>query len=265
MNLLARKCAIAKQKGAIVFESIELSDKILKIEKKMRRCLSLLSSSLSSSSSSPLLKQTQKMVSVLPIPMHLGQPHAGTDLSPAMLQSSGLFQVLQENDWLAIRSENLCDPSQYSDGNGGRNDIELRDYNARNCSKIGLACEKIDQQVYQHAITDNFLLIIGGDHSIPIGTIPPIFRARKNTGVVWVDAHADINTPETSRSGNIHGMPLGFLLGLVKNVNQLPSFQYFKPCMEPRDLVYIGLRDVDIAEKRMIKELGIRAYSVMIL
>ncbi len=75
---------------------------------------------------------------------------------------------------------------------------------------------------------------------------------------------SDINTPEISQSGNMHGMPLGFLLGLVKNVNELPNFEQYKPSLAPADIVYIGLRDVDTAEKRLIKKLGIKAYSVCV-
>ena len=67
---------------------------------------------------------------------------------------------------------------------------------------------------------------------------------RPNTGIVWVDAHADINTPQTSLSGNMHGMPLGFLLGLVENPQSYPALQWFRPCVDPRDIVYIGLRDL---------------------
>ena len=105
-------------------------------------------------------------------------------------------------------------------------------------------------------------------------------KKRPNTGIVWVDAHADINTPNTSSSGNItssspvyiilysilnsgnmHGMPLGFLLGLFNHL-QLPSFQWFQPCLKPSDIVYIGLRDLDAPEKVAIKQLGIKAYTM---
>lgn len=77
-----------------------------------------------------------------------------------------------------------------------------------------------------------------------------------------MDAHADINTLATSQSGNMHGMPLAFLLGLVENANKLPGFQWFKPCVKPTDIVYIGLRDLDKGEKLAIKKLGIKAFTV---
>lgn len=77
-----------------------------------------------------------------------------------------------------------------------------------------------------------------------------------------VDAHGDINTPSESSSGNMHGMPVAFLMGLVKNASSLPGFGWFKPCLAPQDLVYIGLRDLDPAEKVTIRRLGIKAFTV---
>jgi arginase len=88
--------------------------------------------------------------------------------------------------------------SQFSDSD--------KQYNARNIREVGEVCKRIDALVHDHVTQGNFVLVLGGDHCIPIGSIPPILRARPNTGVVWVDAHADINTPEQSHSGNMHGM-----------------------------------------------------------
>lgn len=132
----------------------------------------------------------------------------------------------------------------------------------KNVSIIGKVSERVKAQVEEEASSNNFLLILGGDHSIPLGTFPGILARRPRTGIVWVDAHADINTPETSPSGNMHGMPLAFLLGLVKDANKYPSLGWFSPCLDPKDIVYIGLRDVDPGEKKLIRDLGIRAYTV---
>ena len=83
---------------------------------------------------------------------------------------------------------------------------------------------------------------------------------------MWVDAHADINTPQLNGgSGNIHGMPVAFLMGLVKNASSYPSMQWFKPCITPKDIVYIGLRDLDQPERETIKKLGIKAYTVSLI
>lgn len=134
----------------------------------------------------------------------------------------------------------------------------------KNCAQVGSVCESIYHQIAKEAASDNFLLILGGDHCIPIGTLPGILTSRTNTGVVWVDAHADINTPSSSPSGNMHGMPLAFLLGLVPEVHSLPSFKWFPKTtqLSPQDVVYIGLRDLDPSEKLAIKKLGIRAYTM---
>lgn len=77
-----------------------------------------------------------------------------------------------------------------------------------------------------------------------------------------VDAHGDINNPTRSISGNMHGMPVAFLMGLVENAKKLPGFEWFKPVLKPTELVYIGLRDLDQDEKETIRRLGIKAFSV---
>ena len=105
---------------------------------------------------------------------------------------------------------------------------------------------------------ENFMLFVGGDHSISMGTIPSLVKHRGRTGIVWVDAHADINTPQTSPSGNMHGMSLAFLLGIAS----LPSFHWLKPCIDVSDIVYIGLRDLDDGEKDIINNSGIKAFTM---
>jgi arginase len=84
-------------------------------------------------------------------------------------------------------------------------------------------------------------------------------RAYPDACVIWIDAHADINTPETTESGNIHGMPVSFLLGIAGDI---PEFSWVKPVLKPNRLVYIGLRDLDSGEKRILKQHGIKAFSM---
>lgn len=113
------------------------------------------------------------------------------------------------------------------------------------------------------------VLTLGGDHSIAMGTISGSARAvRERLGremaVIWVDAHADINTPEMSPSGNIHGMPMAFLTGLAKE-EKSDVFGWIagqEPVVSMRKLVYIGLRDVDREEKKLLREHGIKAFSM---
>jgi len=135
---------------------------------------------------------------------------------------------------------------------------------AKNYDKVGIYCQKIYERVEKAAATDKFLLILGGDHSIPMGTLPAILKKRPKTGVVWVDAHADINTTKTTGSGNMHGMTVAFLLGLEKHATATPYFNWFpkEPLLKPEDVVYIGLRDLDKGEKVILRELGIRCYTM---
>lgn len=99
-----------------------------------------------------------------------------------------------------------------------------------------------------------------------MGTISGVLSAHPEACVVWVDAHADINTPQTSTSGNIHGMPLAFLLGIAGELPKAQSgpqpFSWIKPVLRPERLVYIGLRDVDEGEKKILREHKIRAFSM---
>eukprot|EP01035_Chromulina_nebulosa_P018570 gene18570-24294_t len=198
-------------------------------------------------------------VSVFSVPINLGQPYLGPDKSPSLLYNSGLRKLLGNCGW---RVKQIPEISLSSlDHNKITHGDELN-YNARNINQIGHVCNRIYNDISKEADSDNFILILGGDHCIPIGTIPGLLSKRPNTGIVWVDAHADINSPETSSSGNMHGMPLSFLLGLVKDYNSIPSMSWFKPCLNPADIVYIGLRDLDEPEKKIIKQLGIKSFTM---
>jgi arginase len=133
---------------------------------------------------------------------------------------------------------------------------------------VSAVTEALSKQVYDHAKEGRFVLTLGGDHSIAIGTISGTAKAiRERLGremaVIWVDAHADINTPETSDSGNIHGMPVAFLTGLASDKPDAP-FGWLKDehRVSVKKLVYIGLRDVDRGEKKILRENGIKAFSM---
>jgi arginase len=133
---------------------------------------------------------------------------------------------------------------------------------------VSAVTKKLSEQVYAHAKEGRCVLTLGGDHSIAIGTITGTAKAiRERLGremaVIWVDAHADINTPETSDSGNIHGMPVAFLTGLAKEKRE-DVFGWIKEdqTISVKKLVYIGLRDVDRGEKQILRDNGIRAFSM---
>lgn len=139
--------------------------------------------------------------------------------------------------------------------------------NVRNCAYVGNASNILAEVVETKINQGFFPLILGGDHSISIGTLTGILRSHPNTGVIWVDAHADLNTPESLGSGNFHGMPLGLLMDHpdgAYDFSKLPGFEFLVdgPRISPEQLVYIGLRDIDPTERVWIKQLGIKTFTM---
>lgn len=140
--------------------------------------------------------------------------------------------------------------------------------NMKNPRTVSAVTEQLSSQVYEHAKQGRFVLTLGGDHSIAIGTVSGTAKAiRERLGreiaVIWVDAHADINTPETSDSGNIHGMPVSFLTGLAtEKAKDMFGWLQQDQLISPKKLVYIGLRDIDRGEKKILREHGIKAFSM---
>ena len=102
--------------------------------------------------------------------------------------------------------------------------------------------------------------MLGGDHSVALGTLGGLARARGVGGVLWLDAHGDLNTPETSPTGNVHGMPLAAALGLTDG--RFASEMWTLPAVEPGRVALVGLRSLDTRERERIRELGIRAYTM---
>jgi arginase len=136
--------------------------------------------------------------------------------------------------------------------------------NAKNNLLVGQGTQILADLVEEKLLQGRFPLILGGDHSIGIGSLAGVLRARPNTGVIWVDAHADLNTPSISESGNMHGMPVGLLMEGVAPKETIPGFEWLKngPRLNPDSIVYVGLRDVDPEERALIQSLGIAAYTM---
>jgi arginase len=140
--------------------------------------------------------------------------------------------------------------------------------NAKNSIIVGKGCEMIANVVNDVIGKGQFPLILGGDHSIGAGSLAGILQARPNTGIIWVDAHADINTPATSSSGNMHGMPISFLMKNMVDPNVVPGFEWLASSemssarLNPDSIVYVGLRDVDTMERQFIKDMNIKAFSM---
>ncbi len=187
----------------------------------------------------------------------------GVDAAPSALIANGLLTQLRDelgyklyhDDTVHSYKELL--PASDPDYRGMKNPLA-----------VSAVTRKLCDQVYEHAKEGRCVLTLGGDHSIAIGTIAGTARAirerlDREMAVIWVDAHTDINTPETSESGNVHGMPVAFLSGLAKDERE-DVFGWIRKenTISLKKLVYIGLRDVDRGEKLILREHGIRAFSM---
>ncbi|KAI3318101.1 arginase-like protein [Xylariaceae sp. AK1471] len=205
----------------------------------------------------------QDEIGVVAVGFSGGQGKAGVDAAPSALIESGLLTSLQ--DELSYKLHGDDKVNSYNDL-VPKEDPPYR--NMKNPGTVSAVTQRLSEQVYSHAKEGRIVLTLGGDHSIAIGTIAGTAKAiRERLGreiaVIWVDAHADINTPESSGSGNIHGMPVAFVTGLAKE-EKPEYFGWLKSehMLNVNKLVYIGLRDVDRGEKKLLREHGIKAFSM---
>ncbi|PWY64679.1 Ureohydrolase [Aspergillus eucalypticola CBS 122712] len=192
-----------------------------------------------------------------------GQCKMGVEAAPMALVQAGLLEQLRDDLGYELHYDEKV--HQYEDK------MPESDPDHRGMKKprsVSAVTESLSAQVYEHAKEGKFVLTLGGDHSIAIGTISGTAKAiRERLGremaVIWVDAHADINIPEMSPSGNIHGMPMAFLTRLARE-EQKDIFGWLQDehIVNTRKLVYIGLRDVDRGEKQLLREHGIKAFSM---
>lgn len=136
--------------------------------------------------------------------------------------------------------------------------------NARYLAQIERCVKRVARVVERAALAGKLPLVLGGDHSVAVGTVSGMaraFRRRKESlGLIWIDAHPDMNTPETSPSGNVHGMPLACLLGM--GPPELARLGGFSPKIDPRKTALIGIRDVDALEKPHVRTSGVRAFTM---
>jgi arginase len=194
-----------------------------------------------------------------------GQCKDGVDAAPTALVSAGLLDQIQDE-----LGYNLHGDSKVHNFNEMRAASDEPHRGMKNPRSVSAVTQKLAAQVYERARQGRMVLTLGGDHSIAIGTIAGTAKAireryngRKEIAVIWVDAHADINTPETSDSGNIHGMPVAFATGLAKSDDK-DIFGWIEEdsLLSTSKLVYIGLRDVDRGEKKILRDYGIKAFSM---
>jgi arginase len=193
-----------------------------------------------------------RKLTIIGMPMDLGQMRRGVDMGPSAIRYAGVFERLSKlfssiEDWGDIsvgRPETIIDVQS----------------NLRNLHLIAEKSLMLAEMVDKIIQSKSFPLILGGDHSIAIGTLAGVSKHYTNLGVIWYDAHGDLNTAETSPSGNIHGMPLAVSLGYGHEL--LTNILGASPKIKPEHVVIIGARSLDEGERRLIKELGIKVFTM---
>ncbi|MBU8684833.1 arginase [Bacillus haynesii] len=200
-----------------------------------------------------MLKQ---QISMIGVPMDLGQLRRGVDMGPSAIRCAGVNERLES---LCQDIEDLGDMTigQREDEKEGG---EPASEELRNLKAITNASAKLAETVDNIVASGAFPLVLGGDHSIAIGTLAGLAKHYQNLGVIWYDAHADLNTKETSPSGNIHGMPLAISLGIGHE--GLTSIYGKETKIKAENIVVIGARSLDDGEKELIRDKGIKVYTM---
>ncbi|OMI26140.1 arginase [Bacillus haynesii] len=200
-----------------------------------------------------MLKQ---QISMIGVPMDLGQLRRGVDMGPSAIRCAGVNERLES---LCQDIEDLGDMTigQREDEKEGG---EPASEELRNLKAITKASAKLAETVDKIVASGAFPLVLGGDHSIAIGTLAGLVKHYQNLGVIWYDAHADLNTKETSPSGNIHGMPLAISLGIGHE--GLTGIYGKETKIKAENIVIIGARSLDDGEKELIRDKGIKVYTM---
>src|SRR5262245_18160142 len=191
-----------------------------------------------------------KKVQIIGVPMDLGQSRRGVDMGPSALRYAGL----------AARLRNLgFEVEDHGNIKTADRDTLPPEGGMAYLPALAQACALMYQAGQQARLAGSLPLFLGGDHSIAIGTIGGVTHEAP-CGVLWIDAHGDFNTPETSPSGNLHGMPLGTRLGL--GLAELVHLGRPGPKLEPTQVVLIGVRSLDPGERELIKQQRIGVYTM---
>jgi arginase len=195
-------------------------------------------------------------IAIIGAPLDLGQDRRGVDMGPSALRVANLNKRLTSIGYAVADLGNVATEQAESLPSGPENAKYLPQI-AGTCGKLGLVVEKVLGE-------SKMPLVLGGDHSIAIGTVAGVTRyvrgRTQKIGLLWIDAHADMNTPETSPSGNVHGMPLACCVG--KGPRELAELLGPAPKVEPARVAVVGLRDVDALEKPHVRESGVKAFTM---
>lgn len=199
----------------------------------------------------------QNNIAIIGAPLDLGQDRRGVDMGPSALRVAGVGKRLSA---LGYNVEDLGNvPVAQPEAVGDEGPA-----NAKFLNQIAASCERLGEMVSHMLAAGKVPLVLGGDHSIAAGTVSGVsqfFRNRgERIGLIWMDAHTDMNTPQSSPSGNVHGMPLACLVG--EGPDALTRMFGFAPKVNPANVVLVGIRDVDLTERPIVKKTGVHVFTM---
>ena len=198
----------------------------------------------------------QSHIAIIGAPLDLGQGRRGVDMGPSAMRVANLNARVASLGYTVEDLGNV--PVEQAEA------LPEGDASAKYLPQITAACGRLAALVEQALSRGSVPLVLGGDHSVAVGTasgVSQYFRRKNQTaGLIWLDAHADMNTPASSPSGNVHGMPLACILGM--GPPELAGLSGFHPKIAARNAAIVGLRDVDQLEKRHVCESGIKAFTM---
>ncbi|HEU0124657.1 MAG TPA: arginase [Bryobacteraceae bacterium] len=198
----------------------------------------------------------QSTIAIIGAPLDLGAGRRGVDMGPSAIRVANIHSRVASLGYKVEDLGNVAAEQAESAPAGSKR--------ARYLVQIAETCTRLAEKVERALSQGKAPLILGGDHSIAAGSVSGVanhFRKRgEKIGVLWVDAHTDMNTPQTSPSGNVHGMPLACLVG--KGPKELTNLFGFSPKVDPRNVALVGVRDVDLLEATHVKKSGVRAFTM---
>lgn len=194
----------------------------------------------------------QMNISFIGAPVDFGQSRRGVDMGPSAIRYAGAAERLEALGYCVADKGNIPVSPIYQK--------TAADAGLKNLDEVTAAAERLADAVSQTAEDGHFPVVFGGDHSIAIGTLAGLADHYKNLGVIWYDAHADMNTGDTSPSGNIHGMSLAVSMGIGHA--KLVDVHFKGAKIDPRNVVIIGARALDEGERRLIKEQGVQVFTM---
>jgi arginase len=211
---------------------------------------------MASTTAVPITSMSPRKIRVIGVPLDLGQSRRGVDMGPSAVRVAGLEARLESLGHVVEDAGNISVAIAEQK--------KVGDPHAKYLKEITATCTKHAELVLKTLEAGKIPIVLGGDHSVAAGTVAGVaefyHKQHQRIGLIWIDAHSDINTPESSPSGNVHGMPLAAIMGL--GPPELANIFNVHPKVNPENCVLVGVRDIDSIEKENIRRAGVEVFTM---